>query len=76
MDMHTLLYSKRITSKDHCIVHETLLNVMWQPGWEEIWERMDACICMAEFLHCSSETIATFLIGLYPTTKLKVFKNK
>ena len=63
MDMHTLLYSKWITSKDHCIAHETSLNVMWQPGWEEIWERMDACICMAEFLHCSSETITTLLIG-------------
>ena len=31
MDMHTLLYLKWITSKD---LQGTLLNAMWQPGWE------------------------------------------
>ena len=35
MDVYTLLYLKQITNKDVCIVHGTLLNVMWQPGWEE-----------------------------------------
>ena len=28
-----------------------------------VWGRMDTCICMAEFLHCSLETITTLLIG-------------
>ena len=36
---------------------------MWQPGWEQVWGRMDACICMAESLHCSPEAITTLLIG-------------
>ena len=31
--MYTLLYLKWIT-KVYCIAHGTLLNVMWQPGWE------------------------------------------
>ena len=37
MDMYTVLYLKWITNKDNtwnCITHGTLLNVMWQPGWE------------------------------------------
>ena len=37
--------------------------------------RMDKCICMAESLHCSSETIITLLIGYIPI-KNKKFKNK
>ena len=43
-----------------------LLNVMWQPGWEGVWGRMDTCICMAESLCCLSETITTWLIGYTP----------
>ena len=46
---------------------------MWQPGWERSWGRMDTCICLAEFLHCSLETITTLIVNLlYPNTKLKV----
>ena len=41
MDMCTLLYLKWITTKTSCIAHGTLLNVMWQPEWEEIWGRTD-----------------------------------
>ena len=36
---------------------------MWQPGWEEIWGRMDTCVGMAESLCCPPETITTLLIG-------------
>ena len=25
------------TGCTYCIAHGTLLNVMWQPGWEGIW---------------------------------------
>ena len=35
MDMYILLYLKWITKKSYCIAQGTLLNVMWQPGWEE-----------------------------------------
>ena len=28
--------------------------------------RMDTCICMSEFLHCSFETITMLLIGYTP----------
>ena len=32
----------------------------------EVWGRMDTCICMAESLHCSSETITALFIGYIP----------
>ena len=38
------------------------------------WGRMETCICMAEFLHCSPETI-TLLIG-YTQIQDKKFKIK
>ena len=34
MDTYTLQYSKWITKKSYCIAQGTLLDVMWQPGWE------------------------------------------
>ena len=38
MDMYTLLYLKQITTRTYCIAQGSLLNVMWQPGWEGVWE--------------------------------------
>ena len=43
-----LLYST--CNSDQCL---------WQPGWEGVWGRMDTCICIAESLSCSPETIRT-----------------
>ena len=34
-----------------------------------VWERMDPCICMAESLHCSPETITKIVNQLYSYTK-------
>ena len=41
-----------------------------------VWGRMDTCICMAEFLHCSPETIATLLTRYTPRQILKFKENK
>ena len=43
-----------------------------------VWGRMDTCVCMADCLHCSSETITTLLIlnWLYPKTKQNIKKKK
>ena len=35
MDMYTLKYLKWITNRTYCIAQGTLLDVMWQPGWED-----------------------------------------
>ena len=44
----------------------------------EVWGRLETCICMAEFLHCSPETITALLIGSTPTEnkKIKLQKKK
>ena len=36
-----------------------------------VWGRMDTCICMAESLHHSPETITALLIGYTPIQNLK-----
>ena len=62
--MYTLLYLKWITNKDLLFVlaQETLLNVMWQPGWEgNLGE--ETCTCMAKSLCSPAETITTLPIG-------------
>ena len=38
------------------------------------WGRMETCICMAEFLHCSPETI-TLLSGYTPIQNVFAIKN-
>ena len=38
-----------------------------------VWGRMDTCICMAKFLHCSLETI-TMLLIIYTPIQNKKFK--
>ena len=54
------------------MAHGILLSVMWQPGWEGGWGRMDTCICMAEALCWSPETITTLFVNrLSPSTKFK-----
>ena len=53
----------------------TLLNVLWQPGWEGSLGRKDTGIWMAESLHCSPEAIATLAMHQYTTKSLKVTKQ-
>ena len=50
-------------TRTYYIAHGALLNVMWQPRWENSLGEMDTCVCIAESLHCSPETITTLLIG-------------
>jgi len=60
MDMNALLYLKWIT-RTYWIAHGTLLNVLWQPGWER---------GLGENRYCPPETITTLFINwLYPNTK-------
>ena len=58
VDMYTLIYLKWVT---YYVAHGTLINVMCQPRWEVVWERMDTCRCMADSLRC--ETTTALLIG-------------
>ena len=40
-----------------------MAGLMWLPGGEGSWGRMDTCVCMAESLCCSPEPITTLLIS-------------
>ena len=62
------------------MAHGTLLNVMWQPGWEGSLGESGyvdryTCICMAEFPCCPPETITTLLTSCIPIQN-KIFKTK
>ena len=64
MDMYTLLYLKWMTSKNLLyIAHGTLLNVMWQPGWErDLGE--NACVCESPSVVSTSSGLTLFLMTL------------
>ena len=47
-----------------------------KPRVKNLGGRMDTCICMAESLHCSPETITTLLIGYSPIQNKKLKKKK
>ena len=56
--MYTLLYSQWILNKD--LLYSTWNSTQcYVPAWMGggFWGRMDTCVCMAEFLHCSPENI-------------------
>ena len=56
----------RWSTRTYYIAQRTLLNVMWQPGWERnLQENGCIYIYMAESLHCSPETITTFIWNYY-----------
>ena len=41
-----------------------------------VWGRIDTCVCMAESLCCSPETVTTLLIGYTPIQNKKFEKKK
>ena len=64
MDMYTQLYLKGITKK-HLLISTWNSAQYYVAAWMggEFGGRMDTCICMAESLRCSPETITTLFIG-------------
>ena len=70
MVMYTLLYLKWITNKDLLYNMELSSVLCGSLDGREVLGRMDTCICMAESLCCSLETIITLFVNrLYPSTK-------
>ena len=57
------------------MAHGTLLSVMQQAGQEGSLRENNTCVCMAESLCCSRETITTLLIS-HTQIQNKVKKNK
>ena len=74
MDMYTLLYLKWISNKD--LLYSTWNSVQcyvaaWMGG-----ELGRECICMAESLRCSAETITALLISYTPIQNETLKKRK
>lgn len=38
-------------TKTYCTAPWTLLGVIWHPGWERGWGRVDTCTCVAESIN-------------------------
>ena len=77
MDMYTLLYLKWITNMNLAYIAQgTLLNIMWQPGWEGGWGRKDTCLCMSESLPHTPDTVTTLLIDCMPIQNKKLKKQE
>ena len=57
------------------MAQETLLSVMWQPGWEGSLRRLETCLCLAESLCCPSESITTLLISSAAATAAKSLQS-
>ena len=70
-------YLKWIINKDllysvwNSVQHSVLCGSLDGRG---VWGRMDTCVCMAESLCCSPETITTLLIDYTPKQNKKFFK--
>ena len=78
--MYILLYLNRSPTRTCRTAQGTLLDVMWQPGWEgSLGENGYMYIHVypkAESLCCSPETITAFLIGYTPKLNKKFFQKK
>ena len=67
-----MLKVNRLSTIQHL---ELCLMLCYSLKKKGVWGRMDICICMAEFLHYSSEIITILLIGYTPIQNKK-FKRK
>ena len=77
---HIRSFASRILSYQPgpTVQHVGLYSVLGASlGGRGVWGRMDACICTAQYLHCSPETTTTLLIPLlqFKTRSLKFEKK-
>ena len=64
MDMCTLPYLKWITNKNYCVQHRELCSAFYGSlDGREVWGRVDTCICTAESLDCSPETVTALFVN-------------
>ena len=76
---HNYFYilSRRLDNQQGPTVkHMELYSMLWgSMDGRGVWGRIDTCVCMAESLHWSPETITTLLIGSTPIQNY-TFKKK
>ena len=65
------------------LINKNLLDSTWNSAqcyvaaWigGGVWGRIDTCVCMAESLHASPETVTALLIGYTPKQNVQKKKN-
>ena len=71
MDMYTAIF-KMDNQQGPTVQHMELWSVLCDSlGGRGVWGRMDTCVCMAESIHCSPETVTSLLIGSTPVQNKK-----
>ena len=73
--VHTAIF-KMDNQQGPNVQHMKLVNVVWQPGRQGAWGRIDTCIHTAESLCCEPETITTLVTGYTPTQNKRFFKKQ
>ena len=73
MDTYTLLYLKCITNKGLRCSTGKSAHLRGSLVEKAVWGRMGTCICMAEALCCSPETIPTVFLGYTLIQSKKIF---
>lgn len=69
--------NRRLSASELCQTHGTLLNVIWQPGWEGgLGENGNMYVYMAESLGYSPEIIMTLFISYIPIQNKKLKKKR
>ena len=68
--VHTAIFKTEPT-RNYCIAHNSAQCYVatWMGG--EVWGRMDPCLCMAESLFCTPETITTLSVSYTPIQNKK-----
>ena len=66
LDIYTWNILNGQPTRTYCIAHGTLLNVMWQPGWEGSWERMYICMGFPCSADCKESAYHAGDTGLIP----------
>ena len=65
-----MLYLKGITTRTYCVAQGTLLNVIWQSGWEGSFQENAYRYMYDQVSFCPPETVTALLIAYAAAAKL------
>ena len=74
MGLYALLYLKRLTNRTYFMAQELCSMLCGSLDGRGLWGRTVTCVCLAESLRCSLETVINAVSRLYPPQyKIKSF---
>ena len=63
MGVYTVMYLKQIIPRTYCVAQGTLLNVIWQSGWEGSFQENAYRYMYDQVSFCPPETVTALLIA-------------